>query len=104
MSEVKSIAVLYLPKEYTEHYGNKRNIGPGEYMAALNGGYGDKSDNRIQHTDYWKDYYWLVFVDYEIERPELKVFHPKDFTDIQYKELEAMVLKSLEELSKKPTP
>lgn len=45
------------------------------------------------------DYLWLIFDKPHIEAPEIQVFHPKDFTEIQYNELKQLVEDKLKELS-----
>lgn len=45
------------------------------------------------------DYYWFFFPHHELHTPEIKVFHIKDFTPIQYEELKKMIEEKI-----KPTP
>lgn len=100
-SAPKPIVVIYLP-EYFSMDGRRGGEYPLELMKALNGNFGNgEQDGRI-YSDYWKDYYWLCFTKYDIDAPEFKVFHPKDFTDIQFQELKDMVLADLEAMKTKP--
>ncbi len=93
----KPICVIYLPFNF--ELGNGRDNAPSELMKALNGNFGEpKSDSRIEYSDYWKDYYWFSFFKDGIDAPEFKVFHEKDFTDIQYQELKSMIETQLEEM------
>lgn len=74
----KPIAILYLNTGFT--VTGSRN-GASTLMEILN--------------EKWVDYYWLSFYKDDIDAPELKVFHEKDFTDIQYEELKQLVLDSI---------
>lgn len=85
----KPIAVLYLPTdEYLGPY-NKT----GYLMSAFNG-----CHHEITMPDAFYDYLWFVFVNEELNTPDLKVFHEKDFTEIQYSELKAMLEEELSKL------
>jgi hypothetical protein len=93
--EAKPICVIYLPEHWS--FGNMDRDGASELMKALNGGFGN-DDNRVQYTDYWKEYYWFCFTKYDIEAPEFKVFHAKDFTEIQFNELKDLIMADLESM------
>jgi len=99
-SAPKPIVVIYLPEGWS--FGNMDRDGATEMMKALNGGFGNTEDNRMHYSDYWKDYYWFCFTKYDIDAPEFKVFHPKDFTEIQFNELKDMILADLEGMKTKP--
>ena len=93
----KPICVIYLPLEF--HFGNDRDNSPMDLMTALNGNFGEeKSHDKIKYTDYWKEYYWFSFFKDGIDAPEFKVFHEKDFTEIQFQELKSMIEAQLEEM------
>ena|ERR1044071_10163837 len=99
-STPKPIVVIYLPENFS--IDGQMEDGPMKLMRALNNNFGDKGDDRIIYSDYWKDYYWFAFTKYDIDAPEFKVFHPKDFTDIQFQELKDMVLADLEAMKTTP--
>jgi len=92
----KPICVIYLPDELALSGGGKI-INPSDLMNLLNG-WGDK--DKYRHTDYWQDYLWFSFYKDGITEPEFKVFHEKDFTEIQYEELKQLVLNSIESVTK----
>lgn len=99
MNTVKPICVIYLPKDFTLISGNEN--APMELMAALNNNFGvPDSGNKIQYTDYWKDYYWFSFYDLDIDTPRFEVFYDKDFTEIQYAELREIIRQAIENQSK----
>jgi hypothetical protein len=87
--EPKPICVIYLPPHFSMGYELDAAM---ELMIALNNGFGQPSDSTRHYTDYWKDYYWFCFTKYDIEAPEFKVFHCKDFTEIQFQELRDLIL------------
>lgn len=94
----KPIVVIYLPENYSVD-GRDREDAPMELMKALNGNFGNNVESDRIYPDYWKEYYWFCFTKYGmIDAPEFKVFHPKDFTDIQFQELKDMVMADLEEM------
>lgn len=98
--EPKPIVVIYIPENFSVNGDMKDS--PMQLMRVLNNNFGDGGDNRIVYSDYWKDYYWFAFTKYDIEAPEFKVFHPKDFTDIQFNELKDMLLADLEAMKTTP--
>lgn len=90
----KPIAIIYFP----DNMGSPEKNWIYQYMAFLNG---EKTEHGIsfgEKKDYWKDYYWFCFYDYDIDKPEIKVFYEKDFTDIQYNELKKLITQSLNEI------
>lgn len=89
-NELKPIVVIYFPDNF--YIGNGEHA-PTLMMKALNGGFGgnEKLSDKIKYTDYWNQYYWFCFEKHDIDAPEFQVFHPKDFTDIQFEELKKMV-------------
>lgn len=44
-----------------------------------------------QQNELRPDYYWFCVPDHEAKRVELKVFHEKDFTEVQYQELKTII-------------
>ena len=87
-TETKPICVIYFPDNY--------NVGPGrinvnELMRTFNGW--DESKGKPQSG--FEGYMWFCFIKYDIDAPEFQVFHPKDFTDIQFEELKQLVLSNL---------
>jgi len=94
----KPICVIYLPENFPI-YGRYNEDAPMELMRALNNNFGDPGDGKRTYPDYWTQYYWFCFTKYgQIEAPEFKVFHPKDFTEIQFNELKDMILADLESM------
>lgn len=82
-TEVKPICVVYVP----ETISSSRSDAWESCRVLMNQMDKDKPD-----------YHWLVFVDPAAERVELKVFHPKDFTDIQYEELKLIMTDTIEKI------
>lgn len=90
----KPICVIYLPSELSLSAGGKI-ITPNDLMSILNG-WDDEVLQDRKH--FWSDYLWFSFYKHEIDAPEFKVFHEKDFTEIQYEELKKLVLDSINQL------
>ena len=63
-------------------------------MRFLNGDTESNSSN-YKPSDKFTDYHWFCFYKQGIEEPEFKVFHEKDFTEIQFEELKKLVTESL---------
>jgi hypothetical protein len=78
----KPIVVLYLPDN--DYFGPETS--PMDLMAVFN-----YDGGRIKMPPMFYDYLWFVFVNREIVAPELKVFHEKDYTQIQYDDLRKML-------------
>jgi len=80
----KPIAVVYLP----------------EFLNAGAGKAGWQLARELTEAYELKmpDYYWFVILDFETLRVELKVFHEKDFTDIQYAELKQIIEDSINKI------
>jgi len=75
--ETKPICVVYLPETIS---GDGKKVGWGDCREMSN------------QLDRGKpDYHWFVLIDPNAERVEFKVFYPKDFTEIQYEELKAII-------------
>jgi hypothetical protein len=91
----KPIVVMYIP-EYFE-LGNGNRDAANELMTIFNGWDNDK----YKTSDYWSDYYWLVFKKHGIDAPELEVFYEKDFTEIKFQELKELVLQNIQEIKSK---
>lgn len=87
MKEVKPIAVMYIP--YSDFWGPNMQVS--DMMILLNGW-----DDNKSLGERFEDYLWFVFVKPSIEAPELQVFHPKDFTEIQHQELKKLVTSYIE--------
>lgn len=92
----KPICVIYFP--YTFVGGGTKTEWIYEYMRFLNGDV-DKND-RYVNSDQFKDYHWFCFYKSDIDEPEFKVFHEKDFTEIQFEELKKLVIESLDKSNK----
>lgn len=82
----KPIAVLYLP----ENIFFDQNESVASMMATLNA-WGDEG----KPAPGLEGYLWFVFKKRDLETPELQVFHPKDFTEIQFQELKQLVINNL---------
>jgi hypothetical protein len=83
MIDSKPICVIYFP------WPNSFN--PTELMAIFNGW----DEGKGKRQEGFEGYLWFCFIKYGIEAPEFQVFHPKDFTDIQFEELKQLVLNNL---------
>lgn len=79
---IKPIALVYMPLEFPMNDGRRTTWedcrSQGKFLAKE-----------------MPDYFWIVALHPEIKTIELKVFHPKDFTEIQYKELKEMLDKKI---------
>lgn len=80
--ERKPIVVLYIPS--IDYFGQE--LTPVDLMAAFNGHH-----RNITMPDAFNGYLWWVFVDQELRTPNLRVFHEKDYTEMQYDELRSML-------------
>ena len=98
MTQAKPICVIYFPDQF--YMGRNQNW-IYEYMRYLNGEQSDGSFNWGDRKDYWSDYYWFCFYKQDIDAPEFKVFHPKDFTPIQYQELKDLIMAEIEKITQK---
>jgi len=84
---------MYIPRDFVVGMGSEN--ASSLLMEVFNGGF---ENNKSRFTDYWKEYYWLVFEKEEITEPELHVFYEKDFTDIKFEELKQLVFDSIENM------
>lgn len=92
----KPIVIIYFPDQFVAGGSGRRWIY--EYMRYLNGEEPNESAKvHWPQSDYWKDYYWFCFYKNDIQEPEFKIFHEKDFTEIQYNELKELINQSLKE-------
>jgi len=96
MTEVKPIAIIYFPDQYYEIENGNRNW-IYQYAGALNG---EKLENKWKLSTDYTQYYWFCFYKPDIDTVEMQVFHPKDFTEIQFQELKDMVMKEIDNLKK----
>jgi hypothetical protein len=87
----KPIVVLYIPA--SDFFAP--TLPPSELMAAFN-----DSHPKIKMKESFNDYLWFVFVNTDLNTPELKVFHEKDYTEAQYDELMAVVKEGIGSLKK----
>lgn len=87
--ERKPIVVLYIP--VADFFGS--TLPPSILMAAFNG-----QHDSITMPDSFNGYLWFVFVNRELVAPDLRVFHEKDYTEIQYNELKSMLEEGIETL------
>lgn len=85
----KPICVIYFPDNF---YDERDRSWIYDYMWFLNG---EKSKGRKTPSQYFTQYYWFCFHKEGITEPEFKVFHEKDFTEIQFEELKKMVLDAI---------
>lgn len=93
MTEVKPICVIYLPKDFD--LGTGQDKSSNKLMSILNGWDTEVAANR---KNYWEGYLWFCFTKSDIDAPEFEVFHPKDFTYIQFEELKEMVMDEIKKL------
>jgi hypothetical protein len=93
MEQVKPICVIYLP--YHFDLGSGQDMAANRLMTILNGWDDKVADNR---KNYWEGYLWFCFPKHDIDAPAFVVYHPKDFTEIQFQELKDMVMKEIKNL------
>lgn len=86
----KPIAIIYFPDIFDPVLKSGWIY---EYMAALNGESVDPGKWNFKHD--YSDYHWFCFYKYDIQEPQIQVFHEKDFTEIQYQELKKIIQDSL---------
>jgi hypothetical protein len=89
----KPICIIYFPENTIDGAGEGNWIY--EYMRYLNGEQSNGNEKWEDRKDYWSDYYWFCFYKYDIQEPQIQVFHEKDFTEIQYKELKQLIISHL---------
>lgn len=90
--ERKPIAVLYIPE--ADFFST--DMPPSTLMAAFN-----NNHDKILMPEAFYDYLWFVFVDRELRTPDLRVFHEKDYTEMQYEELRVMLKEGINALKTK---
>lgn len=88
---MKPIAVIYLPRNINDNNGQ---INPFELADGLNGRH-SKYDFPIE---LYGDYLWWCFPSSDNEF-HLEVFHPKDFTEIQYEELKQLLTTEINKIN-----
>jgi hypothetical protein len=88
-AERKPIVVLYIPD--ADFFSS--TLPPSSLMAAFNGHH-----NSIAMPDSFNGYLWFVFINHELVTPDLRVFHEKDYTEIQYEELRGMLQEGINSL------
>jgi len=92
----KPIAIIYFPDGFISERLNHSWIY--DYMSFLNGE--DRDDAKVKwgnNKGYFSQHYWFCFYKMDIAEPEFKVFHEKDFTEIQYEELKQLITESLKQ-------
>lgn len=92
MIDVQPICVMYFPRYYS--FRGDRLVDPLHLMKELNGW----GDIHRDAKDPIRGYIWWCFFKENITEPELKVFHPKNFTKVQYEELKQLVLTEIDKL------
>lgn len=80
----KPIAVVYVPQSAYGAGGRKLS-------------WSDSHEIKQTFEKEMPDYYWLVLLDYDAPKIELKVFYEKDFTPIQYEELKSLIANAIEQ-------
>lgn len=90
MEDVKPIAIIYFPYDFSFGKGCKV-ISPLDLMQHFNGW-----QEQSNHREPIGGYLWFCFFKESLTDPEFKVFHSKDFTEIEYNELKEMVLKEIQ--------
>jgi len=91
----KPIVVIYFPDNF---YLGPNDASPASIMHVFNGDH-----PRIEPHPAMLDYLWFCFSKYGIDAPEFQVFHPKDFTEIEFNDLKQIVLNHLNENYKQPS-
>ena len=89
---MKPIVLMYVPNDFYVGKGGSK-MSDAELMRIFNGW-----EQNSSPAPEFLDYLWLIFTNSEIIVPEIQVFHPKDFTDIQDNELKNLVEEKLKEL------
>lgn len=80
---------MYIPPDGA--FNKPGDDAPELLMRALNGNYGQTSEDGTAYTCYWDQYYWLVFVKRDIQEPEIQVFYEKNFKPIKFDELKKLI-------------
>ena len=89
---IKPIAVLYIPNNVSESTGEQ--LRTWELAASFNGE--DNTRYRV-NKELYKDYLWFCFPTDDNDFT-MEVFHPKDFTEIQYNELKQLITNEISNL------
>lgn len=95
----KPIAIIYFPDFFD---GGKNRNWIYEYMRFLNGEQ-TNNDQKIdwgEKKDYWTEYYWFCFYDSDIQTPEIRVYHEKDWTEANQQQLTELIMQSISEIKK----
>lgn len=87
----KPIVVMYMPEQLD--FGSGLRVNTFELAAAFNG---EKTQFHIDASLY-KDYLWFCFPK-DIQTFEIKVYHPRSFSKLQYSKLEALIKKEMAKL------
>lgn len=88
---IKPIAVVYIPR-YALEFGIN-TASPYEIAAGFNGEQSKFTFNR----ELYKDYLWFCFPTTDNDFI-MKVFHPKNFTEIQYSELKELITNEINKI------
>ena len=88
---VKPIAVLYIPRTLSSNGGQE--INPFELALGFNG----ESYIYKMTRELYQDYLWFCFPSDDNDFT-MEVFHPKDFTEIQYNELKQLIISEISKI------
>jgi hypothetical protein len=88
---IKPIAVIYIP--YDSILSSSQTLDCWSIAASFNG----VDPKYSMPRELYQDYLWFCFPTEENE-VKLEVFHPKDFTEIQYNELKELITKEIKQL------
>jgi hypothetical protein len=97
----RPICVIYFPEDYPL-YKDGKIVEPMSLMKELNGWNADNDVHKNEVQERFGGYMYWCFSKPDIGAPEFQVFHPKDFTEADYKELEQLVMNKLKEITDVP--
>jgi len=88
---IKPIAVIYVPYNVVDSAGD---FNAWEFAIALNG---EDNTKYVVNKELYKDYLWFCFPTYDKDF-KIEVFHPKDFTEVQYSELKDLITNEINKI------
>ena len=99
---MKPICVMYFPVDFSFKKSGKIDDLV-DLMVQFNGWPSEKYKQMDSTNDAFGGYMYWCFHKDGITEPEIQVFHPKNFTKIQYEELKELLLNKLKEMNNVPT-
>ena len=88
---IKPIAVIYIPYNVVDSAGS---FNVWEFAISLNG---EDNTKYVVNKELYKDYLWFCFPT-DSKDFKMEVFHPKDFTEIQYSELKELITNEINKI------